>query len=369
MEEDSGAIIIDNGSATVKAGFGGDLAPRSIFPTIVGVPKQEGDITQRDAYFGDEALSKRDELNLKYPIKDGIVTSWDDMEKIWHHTFYNELRTSPEEHSVLLTEVPWNPKRNREKMTQIMFETFFTPALYVSNQAVLSLYASGRLTGMIMDVGFSVCRTVPIYEGYAIPNFVGRVNIAGEDLTNYLMKILRERGCNLTTDVVRDIKEKVAYCSQDFESEMAIGDSSQDLERQYELPDGQVITIGTERFRCPEPLFQPKLIGKECIGIHQLIYDTIQKCDDDMKEETNLYTNTLLAGGTTMFPGIDHRLNKEITALAPTAVKVKIQALLDRKYSVWIGGSILSQMNFLELWITKDEYEESGPGIVNRKCF
>ncbi|EFA85306.1 actin [Heterostelium album PN500] len=364
------ALILDN------AGFEGDDSPRIVIPTVVGKPRNITfmvGMNVKDSYVGDEAISKRGICVLKYPVAHGIVYNWDDMEKLWNHVFFNELRCAPEEHTVLLTEVPFNPKAHREKMTQIMFETFNVPALYIATQPVLSLYASGRSTGVVVESGHNVTHIVPIYEGYALSHAITRLGFGGDCLTNYMIKLLTERGWSLTgtseRDIYHEIKEKLAYVALDFEAEQQLlAEHSNDLEKSFDLPDKQVLTIGLERFKCTEPLFDPSLIEFETVGIHKAIFNSINKCDKDI--QSAMFSNVVLSGGNTMFPGLPQRLSKELTALAPKGTKIRVIAPPERKYSAWIGGSLLvAHPRFKQMIMTREEYDEIGPTLVHRKCF
>ena len=387
MSQDAAPLVLVNGSDRIRAGFSGDSAPRAVFPSVVGYPKLKSS-GQKDHYVGDEAMAKRGRLRMSYPIDDCLVKNWDDMEKIWHHTFYNELRTAPEDHAVLVTERPRNPKANRERTTEIMFETFFVPAFYLSADANLSLYASGRTTGVVLDCGFQSSRANAFYEGYLIPHATSLPAIGGLGLTMLMKKLLTESGYSFTTSadsrIVSDIKEKLGYVALDYEAELRKSQNSSDCDGKYELPDGQVMKVGVQRFRCAEALFDPSLAGGKghrlSRGIHKAVHQTITKCDVDVR--TKMYSNIILSGGSSLFPGIKERLTKELSSLVSPKVKkktktkrasttaVEVVATPERKFSTWIGGSILTSLStFGCMWVTKKEYENSGPGIIHRKCF
>jgi len=377
MENEGRVVVVDNGSHSIKAGLAGNDHDRiHEFPSNVGRQTKP----QEKIHVGHLAQDLKFTRQVKFnkPIKKGIVTSWDDMEVIWHHTFFDELRVDPEEHPVLLTEPPLNPKMNRERMTAIMFETFRTPAFYAGISAVLSLYSCGLTTGIGIDAGYGVSHTVPVYEGYALPHAIKKLNIAGWGLTEYLAHILIERGYYFPIPEyersLNNMKEKFAYCAEDFHWEFKGAEGTQ---LPYELPDGQKITIGAERFRCPEPLFNPTVVGQRK-GIHQLAYQSIQKCSRSIRKD--MYSNIVPSGGSTMFMNFDKRLYKEIKAIAPRNSNIKIVATpreqaataapLTRRHLTWVGGSILGSLSlFKELCISMDDYDEYGPKIVHRKCF
>ena len=368
-------IVIDTGSGVIKAGFSGDATPTAICASVIGRPRHRGvmvGMNEREYFVGDKLNLMRGVLSLDYPIENGIINNWSDIEKVWHHTMYDLLRIAPEEHPVLLTEAPMNPKRNREKIIETMFEKFKVPSTYISIQAILSLYASGRTTGLVLDSGDGVTHAVPVFEGYCVPKAIVRLDLAGRNLTNHLKDTLSERGYQFRTtaerEIVRDIKEQLCYVAEDYETELIKSKKDSSLEKSYILPDGNKVVIGSERFRVPEGLFQPSLIGMEVSGIQDVVYDCVNKCDIDIRK--TLFENVVLSGGTTMLPGIDTRLQSDLKSMVPELVVPNVSAPPERKYSVWIGGSILSSLpSFEDMWITNAEYEEYGPSIVHRKCF
>jgi len=365
-------VVIDNGSGVIKAGFAGDQIPKYLYPNYVGRPKHVrvmAGALEGDLFIGSKAEEHRGLLTIKYPMEHGIVKDWNDMERIWSYVYgKDQIQTFAEEHPVLLTEAPLNPRKNREKAAEIFFETFNVPALFISMQAVLSLYATGRTTGVVLDAGDGVTHAVPIYEGFAMPHSIMRVDIAGRDVTRYLQLLLRREGQNFYTsselEIVRTIKERVCYLSINPQKEETV-----ESERsQYQLPDGSMLEVGPSRFRAPELLFRPDLIGEECEGIHEVLAYSIQKSDMDLRK--TLFSNIVLSGGSTLFKGFGDRLMSEVKKLAPKDLKIKISAPKERLYSTWIGGSILASLDtFKKMWVSKREYEEEGIRAIHRKTF
>ncbi|KAF8461894.1 actin family [Kalaharituber pfeilii] len=365
-------VVIDNGSGTIKAGFAGEDIPKTHFSSFVGRPKHlrvlAGSI-EGDTFIGPRAQELRGLLKIKYPLEHGIVTDWEDMERIWQYIYTEELKTLSEEHPVLLTEAPLNPRSNREQAAQIFFETFNVPALFTSIQAVLSLYASGRTTGIVLDSGDGVTHAVPVYEGFAMPSAIRRIDVAGRDVTEYLQMLLRKSGAVFHTsaekEVVRLMKEKTAYIALDPKKEEKDWASRTDKTEEYKLPDGNMLKLGPERFRAPEILFDPEIIGLEYSGIHQIVVDAINRTDLDLRK--SLFANIVLSGGSTLTKGFGDRLLTEVKRLAVKDMKIKIFAPPERKYSTWIGGSILAGLGtFRKMWVSIDDWHEN-PEIIHTK--
>ncbi|KAF3910558.1 Actin-2 [Orbilia brochopaga] len=366
-------VVVDNGSGTIKAGFAGEDTPKCYFNSFVGRPKHPRVLAgalEGDVFIGSRAQDLRGLLKIKYPLEHGIVTDWDDMERVWQYVYSDELKTLSEEHPVLLTEAPLNPRANRDMAAQILFETFNVPALFMSVQAVLSLYASGRTTGIVLDSGDGVSHAVPVYEGFSIPSAIRRIDVAGRDVTEHLQTLLRKSGAVFHTsaekEIVRQIKEKTSYIALDpkkEEKEWAGGGIGKIED--YKLPDGNILKLGAERFRAPEILFDPEIIGLEYQGIHQILVDAIKRTDMDLRK--SLYGNIILSGGSTLTKGFGDRLLAEIRRLAVKEMKIRITAPPERKYSTWIGGSILAGLNtFRKMWVSIDDWHEN-PEIIHTK--
>ncbi|KAK7089297.1 actin-2-like [Littorina saxatilis] len=381
-DEEDPVVVIDNGSGVCRAGFAGDDCPSVVLSSVVGYPKHKGvmlGMAQNDSYVGKDAQERRGILDLNYPMDRGIITDWDDMEKIWHHVFFNELRRDPKESHVLLSEPMLNPRNHREKLCEVMFETFQTPEFFVEIQPVLALHGKGTGTGTVVVSGEGLTQILPIFESCVISEAAMRLDLAGKDLTEHMMQLLTLRGYRFNTsadrEALRDMKETHCYVAADFDKEVLSSRTSAPSlepvsssfgERVYHLPDGQEVTIRDERFQCPEALFRPWLLGKDCPGLHEAIYSSIMKSPIDTRR--NLFAYIILSGGNTLFPGIAQRMMSEIRSLAPEVKRtVRVTESKDRADFVWIGGSILGSLStFVGMSLTKAVYEDVGLSALPR---
>eukprot|EP01097_Dermamoeba_algensis_P002022 TRINITY_DN1803_c0_g1_i1.p1 TRINITY_DN1803_c0_g1~~TRINITY_DN1803_c0_g1_i1.p1 ORF type:complete len:390 (+),score=112.63 TRINITY_DN1803_c0_g1_i1:117-1286(+) len=378
-------IVCDNGTGFVKTGFAGANFPTAIFPAMVGRPilRSEESVNNaeiKDIMVGDPCAKYRNMLEITYPMKNGIVQNWEDAKHLWDYTFRERLNIDPKECKILLTEPPMNPKENRQKMVAAMFEYGFQ-AVYVAIQAVLVLYAQGLLSGVVVDSGDGVTHVVPVYDGFQLPHLVRRLDVAGRAVTDYLIKLLLLRGYafNRTADheTVRQIKEKLCYVAHDIQLERRLANETTVLVESYTLPDGRVIKVGRERFEAPEALFSPGLIDVESPGLSDQLFDACMKADIDIR--TALFGHIVLSGGTSMYPGLPSRLEKDIRALYLAKVakgdakqaakfKVRIEDPPRRKHMVFLGGAVLADImkandNF---WITRKDYQEKGINCIQK---
>ncbi|PFH50941.1 hypothetical protein AMATHDRAFT_60112 [Amanita thiersii Skay4041] len=378
-------LVVDNGTGFVKVGYAGSNFPEHVFPSIIGRPilRAEERLTTasqiKDLMIGDEAAAFRTYLQITQPMEHGIVKNWEDMKLLWDYTFFDKLRLDAERdvhgRKVLLTEPPMNPKANRVRMCEVMMEEYGFGGVYVAIQAVLTLYAQGLTTGVVVDSGDGVTHIVPVYEGFAMPHLTRRLDIAGRDVTRYLIKLLLMRGYafNRTADfeTVREIKEKLCYVSYDLDQDTKLSEETTVLVESYTLPDGRIIKVGSERFEAPECMFQPHLVDVEQSGIAEMLFQTIQSAAVDVRSE--LYKHIVLSGGSSMYPGLPSRLEKEMKQLYLTRVlngdpsrlnkfKIRIEDPPRRKHMVFLGGAVLADImkNREEFWISREEWYEQG---------
>jgi len=359
--QDAKPIVIDSGYGYIKIGFGGDNKPKSVFPSLVGT----------DGSIGEAAVAQADKLKIQHPIDRADGTpSWEGVQALWKHAYEKELKVEPSSAPVLLTGRLLNNKEYREKIMEILFKTFKVPALNFIHPAVAALAAVKRTTGIVVNVGEGDLSVVPVVDSLPLSNAIITAPLGGGEITDYLVKLLKDAQYNFQTyeerEIVRNIKETLCFVAPDFNELMSRAETTSEFEKNYELPDGQVITVGRERFSAPEVLFKPSLIGLESEGIHNLIYGSIMKTDPKVRKD--LYNNIVLTGGSTLFNSIDERLLKEISAIASPTVRISVIASPQRGSLSWIGASKASS-SFESSWISVDDYSEKGPSILKTKDY
>ncbi|XP_067824800.1 actin-5-like [Heptranchias perlo] len=362
----TGALVVDIGSGSCRVGYAGKPRPDSVVRSIMGYPR--GKSKSNNITVG-KTVSTEPDLKLIQPTRQGIIVDWRAAEDLLRHVFYEDLKVSPEEHAILISDPPLSPTTNREKIAEFLFERFNVPAMHVSYQSVLAVYSYGKTTGLVVDSGDGVTHAVPVHDGYNMPDAISRLDLGGHDLTTYLIKLLSKAGNAFhekASYIVEDIKQKCCYVAVDYQKETNQLDQEHLVD--YELPDGHIITIGKERFKCPEALFNPSVVESNQEGIHIMAINSLKRVQPQVRQL--MYNNVLLSGGSTLFDGFNFRFCKEIFALAPGDIKTKIHSVPERKYAVWIGGSILASLHaFQSLWVRQEDYKERGPFIVHRRCY
>ncbi|XP_040846094.1 actin-like protein 9 [Ochotona curzoniae] len=369
----TGAVVIDMGTGTCKVGFAGQTRPIYTVATVLGCQARKPTDTEQqprlETYIG-EAARAHPELALVQPLRHGIVVDWEAAEVLWRHLLEHDLRVGPQDHPLLFSDPPFSPATNREKLVEVAFESLHAPAMYVASQSVLSAYAHGRVSGLVVDTGHGVTYTVPVFQGYNLPHATERLDLAGNHLTAFLAEVLLGSGFPLgqqDLNTVENIKHRYCYVAADIQRELARPEH--ECRQTLRLPDGRTVTLGKELFQCPELLFRPPpMPGLAPVGLPTMAEQSLRKVSLDARSD--VAHNVLLCGGSSLFPGFEGRFRAELLRSLPPEAHVVVAAQPTRHFSVWIGGSILASLRaFQSCWILREEYEEQGPHIVYRKCY
>lgn len=366
-------VIIDTGSLNTRAGLNTWEYPMA-FPTAWGKTKQSKIKIGESTYSflgGEQAIEKRRFLDMHYPIEAGVINNFDDLNTFWEYIIGSRLNIDPSEHNFLLSETSLNPKENREKIIETMFEKYEVGGFFMMTDAVMSLAATGKITGVVCEVGDQVTSCVPVYNYVPISGAITRSNIAGKELVRYMTRILSDRGYSITTpqerDAIRFFIENSCYVPEDYEKQVINFKNKTCMDINYEMPDGTVINMGIDRIACPEVLFNPAKNYQSAPGVHENLFKTIDNCPEEIQEQ--LYSNIVVSGGTSILRGFQERIEAEMEKFCPEDLKnsVKASGIPDRFNGTWLGGKALCADNCIE-FITKEVYQEEGVGIVHKKC-
>ncbi|KAK1796757.1 hypothetical protein P4O66_009771 [Electrophorus voltai] len=438
--DEVGALVFDIGSYSVRAGYAGEDCPKADFPTVIGVTLDRDDGTtpmETDGEKGKQSGTTyyidtnqlrvpRENMEVMSPLKNGMMTSlspssslglthsltqvedWDSFQAILDHTYKMHFKSEPSLHPVLMSEASWNTRAKREKLTELMFEHYNIPAFFLCKTAVLSAFANGRSTGLVLDSGATHTTAIPVHDGYVLQQGIVKSPLAGDFMSMQCRELFQELNVEIippymiaSKDSVREgapaswkKKEKLPQVTrswhnymcntviQDFQaSVLQVSDSPYDEQVaaqmptvHYELPNGYNCDFGAERLKIPEGLFDPSnakgLSGNTMLGVGHVVTTSVGMCDIDIRP--GLYGSVIVTGGNTLIQGFTDRLNRELSQKTPPSMRLKLIAnntTVERRFSAWIGGSILASLGtFQQMWISKQEYEEGGKQCVDRKC-
>lgn len=418
--DEVGAVVFDLGSHTTRVGYAGEDSPKGEISTTIGVITEQDETMDTDSttltpssrryHFDPQHVFPISNKDMATPLKDGMIEEWDLFEKLLNHIYKDHIRDKSEAHPVLMSEAPWNVKEKRETLTELMFEKYNIPAFFLCKNAVLSAFANGRSTGLILDSGATHTSAIPVHDGFVLQKGIVRSPVAGDVLTGQCTELLAEWGVELIPSYAIKSKEEVEeeeapvytlrnlpelthsyknymnkMLMQDFQKcVLQVSDSPfirSELETVpsilYEFPNGYSRQIGVERFRISECLFDTSHINNikgfentTLLGAPHVINTSIGMCDIDIRP--GLYNSVIVVGGTTLINGFVDRLNRELLQKTPNNMRLKLVSnnqSSERRFSSWIGGSILGSLgSFQQMWVSKQEYDESGKSIIDKKC-